>query len=77
MNLASERMRFGISLSTDIPRYLLSPWLLVTSEHIKSDSASTSSSFRFPVSGDAIVLLGLALRSRCGVSCRESDDALG
>jgi len=41
---AVSRVDRRCALSVDVPIYLVSPQLLVTKEHISSDSASTSSS---------------------------------
>ena len=57
--------------------YLVSPQLFVTSEHIISERASTSSPPSLWVSGDVTELRGLGLRSIWGVVRCESDEALG
>lgn len=55
------------------PIYLVSPQLLVTKEHIMSESASTSSSFAasFGGSGDVTALVGLSNVGDRGALCRD------
>lgn len=50
-----------------IPIYRVSPQLLVTNEHIMSDSASTSVSDSFCDSGDVAAVCGLDCDSMRGV----------
>ena len=55
------------------PIYLVSPQLLVTKEHIISDSASISASVCFSASRDDPVLCGLARALSCVEASRGSD----
>ena len=55
------------------PMYLVSPQLLVTSEHIISDNSSTASSFSFDGSaGEVTEPRGVGSLSICGVLCGDS-----